>query len=201
MFRRKNTRGLAAAVLFALTLLSPLPAGAQGKGAPSGYVPSRNGRQLVNVLREDPDLGQHLGSAQAEAATGCAVARVVCLPKAPFLPHEKLPREHGLFGLLVLDGLLLRSITVADRPSLEVLGPGDVVRPSYPEADPHGVVLVWVGWWALSPARLAVLDAGFIRRMSGYPEVIAELAGRLSRVSAGGSLRLSIVQQPRAPVR
>jgi len=41
-----------------------------------------------------------------------------------------------------------------------------------------------------------VLDASFIQRMSAYPEVIAELAGRLARSSAEGCLRLAIVQEP-----
>lgn len=58
-----------------------------------------------------------------------------------------------------------------------------------------------VRWWALRPARVAVLDASFTRRMSVYPEVVAELAGRLSRRSAASSLRLAIAQEARLSVR
>jgi hypothetical protein len=103
--------------------------------------------------------------------------------------------------MLVLDGLLLRAVQAAGRPSLEVLGAGDVIRPFEPEPDPYAAVPQAVQWWALRPAKLAVLDAGFIRRMSNYPEVIGDLAGRLSRGSAAGCLRLSIVQQPRLSTR
>ncbi len=46
-----------------------------------------------------------------------------------------------------------------------------------------------------------MLDASFTRRMSDAPEVIAELAGRLSRRSAASSLRLATAQEPRLPVR
>lgn len=97
--------------------------------------------------------------------------------------------------MLVLDGLLLKGVSATAQPSLEVLGPGDVFRLEA-EGDPYATVATLVGWWALRPATLAVLDAGFTSRMADYPEVIAELAGRLWRRSAASSLELAIVQQP-----
>lgn len=151
----------------------------------------------ASILRDDPDLAQHLEPADAEIASRRAVARVVCAPKGLFYAPEVLPGGPGTLGMLILDGLLLRAITVADRPSVEVLGSGDVVRPFEPEPDPRAIV----HWWGLRPARLAVLDASFICRMSHHPEVIAELAGRLSLASARGGVRLSIVQQPRLATR
>ena len=160
----------------------------------------RRGR-VVSVLREDPDLARHVDPAQAHTASRHAGANVVSLPKGMFCPHEWLPNRPGTFGMLVLDGLLLRGVQVAGRPSLEVLGTGDVVRPFEPERDPYAAVPELVRWWALRPAMLAVLDASFVRRMSDYPEVIGELAGRLASGSARGCLRLSIVQQPRLSTR
>lgn len=152
------------------------------------------------MLHEDPDLAQHLERNQVRGAGRAALARVISLPKAQFSPQERLPDGPGTFGMLVLEGLLLRAMSVATRPSLEVFGPGDVVRPS-DQSDPGGVVPVEVTWWALTAARLAVLGPGFTRRMCDYPSVIAELAARLSRGSAAGCLRLSIVQQPRLSTR
>ncbi|MDQ3612196.1 MAG: hypothetical protein M4D85_11450, partial [Actinomycetota bacterium] len=128
---------------------------------------------------EDPDLARHLEPDRAETASRLALANVVCLPKEVLCPHDRLPNRPGTFGMLVLDGLLLRAVQVAERPSLEVLGPGDVVRPFEPEPDPYAAVPQGMQWWTLRPAKLAVLDAGFIRRMSDYPEVIGELASRL----------------------
>lgn len=156
---------------------------------------------IVSVVHEDPDFAQDLEPEQARAATRLALARVVSVAKGEFSAHEKLPSSPGMLGMLVLEGLLLRGVSVADRPSVEVFGPGDVVRPREPEVDFGATVPVEMRWWALRPARLAVLDAGFTRRMSDYPSVIAEVAARLARGSAAGGVRLSIVQQPRLSTR
>ena len=155
----------------------------------------------AGVLREDPGLARHLPPAEAQTATRLAVARVVSLPKGIFWPHERFPSEKGTLGMLLLDGMLLRGVAVTDRPTVEVLGPGDVFRPFELDPDPDAMVSGEVGWWALRPARVAVLDASFTRRMSGHPGVIAELAGRLSRRSAASSLRLALVGEPHLSVR
>lgn len=153
----------------------------------------------VSVVGEDP-LPQHLApGAQTEGRR--AAAPVVSLRKGVFWPHERFPNERGTLGMLLLDGMLLRGVAVTDRPTLEVLAPGDVFRPFDLEQDPDAMVSGEVRWWALRPARAAVLDASFTRRMSDSPGVIAELAGRLSRRSAASSLRLAIVQEPHLSVR
>lgn len=162
-------------------------------------VATRN--DLVSVLQEDPELAQALHPATTAKATRHALARVVSLPKAEFRPRDTLPDKPGSLGMLVLEGLLLRGVCVAERPTLEIFGAGDLVRPFDGEHDPYAVVPAEVRWWALRPAKLALLDASFIRRMAEFPEVIGELAGRLGRVATASSVRLSIVQQPRLTVR
>ncbi len=160
---------------------------------------------LISVLREDPDLARHLEPERAEKASRCALAKAVLLPKAEFFPRETFTRAPGNLGMLVVEGLLLRAVSVTGRPSVEVLGAGDLIRPLdldfQREGDLDAVVSAEVRWWALRPAKLAVLDAGFARRMSDYPEVIAELAGRLARSAAAESLRLAIVQEPALAAR
>lgn len=151
---------------------------------------------LVNLLREDPGLAQHLEPTPGELANRPAAARVISLPKGEFYPHEVIPGEPGILGTLILDGLVLRGVSVTDRPTVEVLGTRDLIRPFERELDPYAEVSAEVRWWALRPARLAVLDASFIRSMSDHPEMIAELIGRLWRRSGASSLRLAIVQQP-----
>lgn len=155
---------------------------------------------LISVLHEDPDLAEPLALADAEAARRRAMARAISLPKAEFSAHDTFPGEPGTLGMLVVEGLLLRAVSVTGRPMVEVLGRGDVIRPFERdferELDRDAIVSAEVRWWALRPARLAVLDASFTRRMSEYPEVIAELAGRLARRSAGASLRLAVIQEP-----
>lgn len=172
-----------------------MTAGAQEKSA---YLDPAAG---VSVLRADPALARDLMPAEIETASRRAAAGVVSLPKGIFWPHERFPDEAGLLGMLLLDGMLLRGAAVTDRPTIEVLGPGDVFRPLERDPDPDASVSGELRWWALRPARVAVLDASFTRRMSAYPGVIAELAGRLSRRSAASSLRLAIIGEPRLSVR
>lgn len=149
---------------------------------------------VVSVLCEDPDLGEYLDPRQVEPARRRSLARVVCVPKGEFDLRESIPCERGTFGLLLLEGLLLRGVSVDVRPSVDVLGAGDLIHP-YPRHS-DATVPVDVRWWALRPTRLAVLDTSFTSRMSDYPSVLGELAGRLARASAASSLQLSIVQQP-----
>lgn len=163
----------------------------------------RRGSQnhIVSVLREDPGLARHLARADERAACRLAVASVVALPKGVFWPHERLPNESGGLGMLLLDGLLLRGLAVTDRPTLEILAAGDVFRPFELHLHPDPWVSGEERWWALRPARVAVLDAAFTRRMCGYPDVMTELAARLWCRSAASSLRLAIAQEPRLSIR
>lgn len=157
--------------------------------------------RALSVLREDPALVRHLTPRDARSATRLALASVVSLQKGVFWPRERLPDESGGLGMLLLDGILLRGLAVTDRPTIEVLAAGDLFRPFELHPHPHPMVSGEERWWALRPARVAVLDAAFARRMCGYPEVMTELATRLSRRSAASSLRLAIAQEPRLSVR
>lgn len=163
----------------------------------------RRGSQshIVSVLQEDPGLARRLTPPDVRAASHLAVATVVALPKGVFWPHERLPNESGGLGMLLLDGLLLRGLAVTDRPTIEILAAGDLFRPFELHRNPVPWVSGEERWWALRPARVAVLDATFTRRMCGYPDVITELATRLWCRSAASSLRLAIAQEPRLSVR
>ena len=160
-----------------------------------------DGTVVASVLRADSALAGQLSPVDLPRATRQAVARVVSLPKGIFWPQKRFPSSDDALGMLVLDGLLLRGVAVTDRPTIEVLGPGDVFRPFEVDADPDATVAGEPRWWALRPATIAVLDAAFTRRMCDYPTVIAELAGRLSRRSAASSVRLAIAAEPRLSLR
>lgn len=156
---------------------------------------------VVNVLDEDPDLARHLSSPRNEKARRDATARLVSVQPGEWAPPEKTPSESGALGLLVLEGVLVRSVSTGGRQGLELFSAGDLVRPSEPERDLDMMVPAEARWWALMPTRLAALDAPFTRRMGAYPEVIDELSGRLERRSSTHALRFAIIQQPRLSER
>ncbi len=134
------------------------------------------GGGLARVLEEDPDLGELLEPTAFERASATATAPVLRLP-AGRLPA--IARPGGpVFGMLVVDGLIGNRVIIPERSHLELLSPGDVLRP-------------WVGlgadastpsrfeWRAFYETRLCVLDERFCRGIRDFPEIYEALADRL----------------------
>ena len=157
-------------------------------------------RPLVNLLEEDPDLGRCLDQTRAHEAGQRAKVRVVSVPSGAWAPPEQTTQPGGM-GLLVLDGVLLRRVSLAEHHSVDPVGAGDLIRPLEPRSDWSALVPAEVGWHALRPARLAVLDSRFARRICDFPEVIDELVGRLSRRSAAQAVWFAIIRQLRLSAR
>ncbi len=166
-----------------------------------GPPPRKSLSQVVNVIDEDPTLARHLSPEEFEKARRDAAARLVLVEVGEWYPPGQIPEETGALGLLLLEGVIVRSVSVVGRQGLELFGAGDLVRPFESAGGSRVMVPAEVGWWALIRTRLAVLDARFTRRMSGYAEVVDQLMGRLERRSSTHALRLTIIQQPRLSTR
>lgn len=151
------------------------------------------------MVGEDLDLARHLPPARLEEARRAGVARLAFVSTGEWSPAQKTPAEAGGLGLLVLDGVLMRLVSIGEREGLELFGPGDLARPGAPTGGSY--LPAQVRWSAISPARLAVLDARFTTRMGAYPEVIDALAGRIERRAFSHALRFAIVQHPRLAMR
>lgn len=164
-------------------------------------LPRKGLSEVVNVVDEDPDLAQDLSIEQLERARRVALARLAVVKTGEGVSPTHIPAETGGLGLLVLDGVVVRSFSVGGRRGLELFGPGDLLRPCEPTAGVQLVVPAEMAWWALTPTRLALLDARFTRRMGGQPEVLAQLIGRLELRSSAHALRRTIMQQPRLSQR
>ncbi len=157
--------------------------------------------EVVNVVDEDPDLQQNLLPEQLEKARRVAVAPLAVVKTGEGLPSAHLSADTGALGLLVLEGVVVRGFSVGARRGLELFGAGDLFPPSERVGEMRHIVPADDSWWALTPARLALLDASFTRRMCGHPEAITELIGRLERRSSAHTLRRTILQQPRLSER
>ena len=164
--------------------------------------PPRKGHSgLVNVVDEDPDLAERLSPEQRANARRDAIAGVLVLETGESVSPHRLAAEAGALGLLVVDGVIVRSICVGSRWGVELFGAGDLIGPSEAADDVLAMVPAKVRSWALTRTRLAMLDASFTRRICGYPEVINQLSARLERRSSTHALRLTIIQQPQLSVR
>ena len=130
------------------------------------------------------------------------VARALWLEAGRWEPlRADLPRRFdGWLGILILDGLVVRQVNVAGLTCIELLGPGDVLRP-WDEDDAGATLDIDVVWRILEPTRLALLDAGFARRASRWPTLNAELMQRTMRRSRALSILLALTQARRADVR
>ena len=132
---------------------------------------------LVRILDEDPDLGGDLGEDEFEQASRVAVAPLERLERGVWDPSDA-PRRPGDFGLLVLEGLLARRVSIGERTCAEILGPGDVLRP-WVRATREVTVQSEVNWSVIVEAQLARLDGSFVQRLTRWPEIIAEIGNRV----------------------
>jgi CRP/FNR family transcriptional regulator, cyclic AMP receptor protein len=155
---------------------------------------------VIQLLRHDPDLAEYLrGERLAEATEDC-VARVVRFDEGQWAPLERVGELPKALGLLVLDGLILRRVSMAGRYGSELLGEGDLLRP-WQDEDPGPMPLRTGRWRVLQRGRIAVLDWEFTTRLAGYPELLSCLLNRAVRRSRYLAVNMAIIHQPRIDVR
>jgi CRP/FNR family transcriptional regulator, cyclic AMP receptor protein len=135
---------------------------------------------LIRVFDRDPDLLDGLDDAVAEH-----LRRRLAVPRAHAEPgswsYQPDPADAiGHFGLLVVDGLLVRTVRLGGRESSEVVGPGDLIRP-WEGDELTSSVDAASQWRVLVPTTFAVLDARFAQQAGRFPVIAAHLLGRSTR--------------------
>lgn len=132
----------------------------------------------VSVLERDPDLGEHLSPQEFGPARQQAVARILRYPKGGWTIRQQEFDRVGALGLLIVEGLLVRKVTVGDRTCAELLGPGDVTQP-WLRTGPDSSIGTDVNWQVARPLAMALLDRGFMGRVARWPEIPAAVARRM----------------------
>jgi CRP/FNR family cyclic AMP-dependent transcriptional regulator len=153
----------------------------------------------VSVLDEDPELGDLLGGARTESARVASNAALLNIPIGGWNAIADAPREgQGGYGLLILEGLVVRRVGFDGRWGAELLGPGDLLRPWEGDGDSVSATLPFeIHFRVMTPLRLAVLDLSWAARMSAFPQIGAELTGRALKRSRRLVMAMAIVQVPR----
>lgn len=149
------------------------------------------GSPEVNLADADPELFAGLTARERDEARVLAVAPTLTLERGRW-DATKLPIAdlEGCLGLLILDGLLLRSVTVSGAPRSEIVGPGDLIRPW--DRDEVASVPFDSRWHAVRPTRLAVLDERFVAVASRWPKLTLAIVRRLVRRARWLTLQLAI---------
>jgi CRP/FNR family transcriptional regulator, cyclic AMP receptor protein len=152
--------------------------------------------ELISIVDADPDLADLLDHGERDRARREALMRVRSLsPGAWDAVGAAEPDKHHR-GFLIIDGLLARHVEVLGRGCVELLGPGDVLRPwQWDEDGSH--VHAEVGWIVLEPTRLAVLDHGVVLRMNPWPQLGLELFARGTRRAHSLAVALAISHHQR----
>ena len=160
----------------------------------SAELTARN-TSLVDL---DPDLFVGLGPRELARVREIA-AHVVELEVGDWEPRLS-GSECGL-GLLVLDGLLTRRVSLGDDIAVELIGAGDLIRPWGSGAHDFSIVPCETAWTALAPTRLAVLGRRLALAAADCPGLVAALLERNGRRERSQGIMTSIAHMKRIDVR
>jgi CRP-like cAMP-binding protein len=161
----------------------------------------RQTRPTISVLEADPDLAAGIGESELDAAQREAVAAVVKLEVPRWDPGQiSGAATDGWLGLLFIDGLVIRRVTIGKRHTCELLGPGDLIRPwdADREYDPFPDA---VDWQVLTTSRLAVLDTAFALRVARWPGITSQLVARVAHRARHLALMQAVTHLSRADDR
>ena len=143
----------------------------------------------IRLLEKDPDLGADLAPDEFQRASRYAVAEVVELPRGVHDPSQVASPD--LLGLIVIDGLLIRSVQVAERRCGELVGPGSLLRP-WDHFGTNAPMPFEVRWRVLSPCRLALLDQRITMVAARWPALMHRMVGRAVERSQALALNVAI---------
>jgi CRP/FNR family transcriptional regulator, cyclic AMP receptor protein len=157
-------------------------------------------REGTLVLDEDPGLREVVGPKRIEQARTASLAAVLRRPAGSWAAARDSEVAQGGFGVLVLDGILVRRVGVDGRFGAELLSAGDLLRPWQHDGE-AGALPFELAWRIVTPLRLAALDPAWAARMAPFPEVATELTGRALDRSRRLASLMAIAQQPRLDQR
>jgi len=148
---------------------------------------SSNGR--VSLVEEDPDLLKGFDTATADSIRRLASVPVIHVDPGPWTRASSPPRP--IYGMFVLDGVLSRGVVIQGRRSAELLGPGDILRPSASDELDTSVDFD-VSWEVLEPARVALLDRDFANAVAPWPELTGAVMDRMMRRAHALAFHLAV---------
>lgn len=153
--------------------------------------------ELVRLFDFEPDLLAAVPAADRNLAANRLVVETATFPRGP-LDVASVDEADRTFGLLVLNGYVVRRVASFGRRAVEVLGEGDVLRPDFPRPR-HDEASA--SWHASSDVRLGLLGERFQADVARWPALLGALIDRLSARCMDLSMQLSIAQIPNLELR
>lgn len=162
---------------------------------------NRAAPRWASLLDADPDLAEGLSADAVQEARRKAVAAVIELEPPAWDPAATRDGvDPASLGLFVLEGLLIRHVTVGPRGACELFGPGDLFRPWDSDSE-YEPLPISIRWHVVRPTRVAVLDAAFALRIARWPSISGRIVGRLAHRARYLALTQAAMHLPRAGAR
>jgi CRP/FNR family transcriptional regulator, cyclic AMP receptor protein len=160
---------------------------------------SATGRRTIRLLDYDPALGSSLRPERRAEAQATAEATMVEVDRGVRTLDELAGGEASGYGILLLDGLVNRTVMLDGVVSAQLLGRGDLVRVA-PEAQ-ESLIPVEIRWTVIEPATVALLDERFLLTVRRWPELVAALFERVAAQEQRRDIHLALSQLPRVADR
>lgn len=138
-------------------------------------TPAPRTRPRIRLLEEDPELGAELSEEDFAHAARYAVCELAELRRGVHDPGRV--GSPDLLGLLILDGLFIRSVQVGERRCGEIVGPGSLVRP-WDHFGENAPMPFEVSWRVIAPVRLALLDHRITMVAARWPSLMHRIVTR-----------------------
>jgi CRP/FNR family cyclic AMP-dependent transcriptional regulator len=144
-----------------------------------------------------PELVAGVPAERRELARERLLAPVESLRPGPWTPAM---RDGGGIGILIVDGLLMRDVVLGDTVATEIVGRGDILRPTEHDGTAAPVPFD-VEWRVMQATRLARLDRAFAVELAQWPEVVEAVVGAAVRRSHSLALHLAVCHLRRVHTR
>jgi len=164
-----------------------------------GAVQGPPAERTIQLLDYDPELGSSLPAERHAEARASARATLVTIARGEHAARELAGGRDVAYGVLLVDGLLNRTVALDDVTSAQLLGRGDLV----PVGGERSGALVPsnVRWTVIEPVTAAVLDDTFLLTVRRWPELVAALFERVAAQEERRDVHRALSQLPRVEDR
>jgi DNA-binding transcriptional ArsR family regulator len=121
------------------------------------------------------------------------------LAPGPWDPGTIASDRRGPLGVIVLEGLLIRELSVAGGTAIELFGPSDVVNP-WAHEDPV-MLPVNPAWSVIEATRIALLEPRTTSQLATWPAVLAAIVRRAGARAERLAVHQAIAHLPRVEQR
>jgi CRP/FNR family cyclic AMP-dependent transcriptional regulator len=144
------------------------------------------------------DLDSLLGSELSSTAQVRSL--VILLREGPWDPEQIPAAQRTPLGIVVIDGVLARDLSVAGLEATELVGEGDVLDP-WAAAPADAFLPASAHWTVLLAGRILVVDPALMREAGRRPSILGGLYAGSARRAARLALHQAISQLPRVELR